>query len=240
MATLRNLALVTLILSSGCSDATSDSKPQAWESGKKQLAAEKPTTSEKSEKATPSERSPKEPAEAQGAFNPHGSMPSMTAGQNGPAVAIENDGKLDIETAHWKVAKTWIRKQPSFEMIKAEYGLPKVEGDPADGRLTVTFASGGVDKNIDRWKGQFEKLDKEGKESLDVGGVKVSLVDLSGTFLDGGMMGPKTSRPNYRMIGAVYEIGDLLLFAKCYGPAKTMAARADEIKDFVRSYKADK
>ncbi len=59
--------------------------------------------------------------------------------------------------------------------------------------------------NIDRWKGQFgAKPDKDKEETIDVGGIKVTLVDFSGTFDDSrGMMGP-TVTPDYRLLGAIF------------------------------------
>ena len=61
------------------------------------------------------------------------------------------------------------------------------------------------------------------------------LVDFSGTFDDSrGMMGPTVSRPDYRMLGAIFQVPDEdgLHFVKCYGPKKTITAQADEIKGF--------
>ena len=49
------------------------------------------------------------------------------------------------------------------------------------------------------------------------------------------------TRPDYRMFGAIFQVpgDDLLNFIKCYGPTKTIAAQADEIKGFLRSLKVD-
>ena len=106
----------------------------------------------------------------------------------------------------------------------------------------MSQAGGTVEDNIDRWKGQFgKKPDKENQETIDVGGVKVTLVDFSGTFDDSrGMMGPTVTRPDYRLLGAIFETDGGLNFIKCYGPKKTIADRADEIKGFLRSLKVDK
>ena len=47
------------------------------------------------------------------------------------------------------------------------------------------------------------------------------------------------TRPDYRMLGAIFETDGRLNFIKCYGPAKTIAARADEIKGFLYSRSKD-
>jgi hypothetical protein len=218
-------SLLALAFFAGCGDSSS----QEWES-RKQSSTDK-AASDKSA-ASDTER-------------PHG-MTDPHAGMNLPASApesvIENDGKLDVDSAHWTAPKTWIRKSPSM-MLLAEYAVPKAEGDKEDGRLTVSQLGGGVESNIDRWKGQFEKLDKQNQETFELGKLKVTQVDLSGTYQDSrGMMGPTTTRSDYRMIGAVVEVPgeQSLYFIKCYGPAKTIAAHADEIKSFIRSMKVDK
>ncbi len=175
--------------------------------------------------------------------DPHG-MVGPHAGMQTPdnAEPMENNGKLDVETAHWTVPKTWVRKSPGM-MLLAEYAIPKVEGDKEDGRVTVSQLGGSVESNLERWKGQFSKLDKEKQETIDADKLKITLVDLAGTFNESrGMMGPSVTRPDYRMLGAIVEVPNqsMLYFIKCYGPAKTIAAQADEIKAFIRSMKEDK
>ncbi|MGO9109217.1 MAG: hypothetical protein ACLP9L_08295 [Thermoguttaceae bacterium] len=178
-----------------------------------------------------------------GMMNPHGGI-QMPEGISD--TKLENNGKLDIETVHFSVPKSWIPKSHS-QMLKAEFAIPKAEGDKEDGRLTVTHLGGSLEENVKRWKGQFgDKLDKENEETIDAGGVKITLVDLTGTFEDSRapMMasGPAVSRPDYRMLGAIFQVpgDDLLYFIKCYGPKKTITARADEVKEYLRSLKVDK
>ena len=126
-------------------------------------------------------------------------------------------------------------------MLQAEYAIPKAEGDKADGRLTVSQARGSVEDNIARWEGQFgTKVDKEQKETLVAGGIKITLVDLTGTFNDTmAPMAPLITRPDYRMLGAIFQLPgeEALHFVKCYGPKKTITDRADEIKRFLTSLK---
>ena len=172
-------------------------------------------------------------------MNPHAGM--MMPG-DASAAAPENDGTLDVGPLHWTVPKYWVRKAPGM-MLLAEYAVPKADGDKQDARLTVSQFGGSVEENINRWKGQFKKLDKEKEEPIDVGGVKATLVDLSGTFADSrGPMAPAVTRPDYRMLAAVVEVPNQpgLTFIKCYGPAKTMAGHVDEVKAFIRSMKVDK
>ena len=238
MATLRGLALVFLGIAFciGCSD----SSPQSWEGGKSRPSGEKSGvkvdhTAVNNDAAADKSDNPHK------MMNPHGGM------QMPPDAAdeiLENNGKLDLDTIHWTVPKSWIFKTPKSPILQAEYGVPKAEGDKEDGRLTISQARGSVEDNIARWKGQFgKKLDKANEETIDAGGVKIVLVDFTGTFDDSrGMMGPTVTRPDYRMLGAIFQLPneDGLHFIKCYGPKKTITARADEVKEFLRSIKVDK
>ena len=244
MTTLRQMALLSLGIAFciGCGDSST----QSWESAKSRPSAEKKSprvdsTADNDDAATVGESdNPHEMRNPHGAMNPHGGMQMPGAASD---AKLENTGKLDIDSIHFTVSKSWIRKVPN-SMLLAEYAVPRAEGDQADGRLTVSQAGGTVDDNINRWKGQFsKKLEKENQETVDADGVKLTLVDFSGTFDDSrGMMGPTVTRPDYRMLGAIFQIpGDQgLRFVKCYGPKKTMAARADEIKGFLNSLKVDK
>ena len=136
--------------------------------------------------------------------------------------------------------ESWTRKAPAVDFILAEFALPRAEGDPADGRLTVSSAGGTVDANIDRWRQQFgDKPEKQSREKLEVSGMPVTLVDFSGTFRDQrGPFAPAIESPHYRMLAAIIDAQGQLFFIKCYGPAKTMAARAEQFRQFVRSLKA--
>jgi hypothetical protein len=133
----------------------------------------------------------------------------------------------------------WARKQPRSSFILAEFELSRADGDNADGRLTVSTAGGSIEANIDRWKGQFSgAVDNPREEQLDVGGVTVTLVDLSGEFNDqAGPFAPAVKRSGYRMIAAIIPVAGQLHFVKATGPQKTIAAHAEEIKAFIRTIK---
>jgi hypothetical protein len=227
----------------GCGDSSSQSwESKAQTSGKKK--SPKPEATPDNDTPDADEPGDTKPTNPHGA-NPHGASPH--AGMQTPTASAdepsENNGKLDIEVVHLTVPKSWVRKAAN-PMLKAEYAVPKAEGDKMDGRLTVSQAGGSLESNLDRWKGQFSKLDKEHQDTVDIGGIKITLVDFSGTYEDsrGPMMGAGSavSRPDYRLIGGIFEADGKLNFIKCYGPAKTIAARADEIKGFIKSLKVDK
>ena len=123
--------------------------------------------------------------------------------------------------------------------IEAEFVIPKTEGDPADGRLTVMASGGGVKANVDRWKTQFSKTDNSSVKKDKAGGFDVHVVDITGTFKDQrGPFAPATMRKDYRMMGAIIVMDDGPdYFAKFYGPKKTVEANAKQFAKFVKSFK---
>jgi hypothetical protein len=156
--------------------------------------------------------------------------------------AVPSGPEVDLDEVRLTAPSAWVRKAPRVGFIRAEFALPRAEGDPADGRLTVSVAGGSIKENVDRWRLQFAgKPEKEAQETLKVDGIEVTLVDFSGTYSDQmGMSAPAVERSGYRMLGAILDIGGQLCFVKAYGPAKTMAARTAEFRTFMQSLKAKK
>lgn len=223
---MRVLAIVSLALFlTACDESVRVQRRQIVEQD-----SGKPAAAEKASDAAEAAHGMKSP---HGTMSPHGAMAAASEpSDEGPEVSLDS--------CRLTGPKSWVRKQPAVRgFVLAEFALPKAEGDDADGRLTVSTAGGSIESNIDRWRSQFgDKPEKENKDKLDVGGTAVTIVDFTGTYRDQrGMMGPTTDRPNYRMLGAIFVAGGQTHFVKAYGPAKTMAAHADEFRDFLRTLK---
>ena len=141
--------------------------------------------------------------------------------------------------------KAWSDVDPKSSMIEIEYSIPMADGDDAekDGRLTIMAAGGGAEANIARWQGQFSQpdgtstKDKTEVEEIEVDGMKVHMVDISGTFAERTRMtDPPTMKDNYRMLAAIIETGDREYFIKFYGGAKTVEANKDWFEKFIKSF----
>lgn len=140
----------------------------------------------------------------------------------------------------------WIVKQPKSNIIEFEFEVPVAEGDEIPGRVTVMGAGGGIDANVDRWKGQF-KAPAEGevkaeRKDLEIAGQPVHIVDIKGTYMDKPgpfVPGPGTERPDYRMLGAIITTKDAgQYFVKLYGPAKTIGAAEPSFKKMIEGMQA--
>jgi hypothetical protein len=154
-----------------------------------------------------------------------------------PAGEIIEARDVEIGAAVLTAPDEWVRRKPNSVFLLTEFTLPKVEGDSADGRLTVSSAMGSIEDNINRWRGQFGgKPEKENQETLTVGDTQITWVDFTGAFADG--FASATPKPGYRMLAAVIPVAGQQFFIKGYGPEKTVAANADRIRAFVQSVRA--
>jgi hypothetical protein len=137
----------------------------------------------------------------------------------------------------------WRVVPPANNLLEAELSAPAPEGsDVAAARVTVMSSGGTIEANVQRWIGQFRGTEggadpsKATVEKFKAGEMPVTLVDLSGEYIDsmGGPFGPKVSRPDYRLVGAIVVTGDAgNYFFKLIGPQETVAAHAEAFRTMV-------
>lgn len=138
----------------------------------------------------------------------------------------------------WEAPAAWQSVPNANTMRKATYKISNVGGDPEDAELTVSAAAGGVDANIKRWSGQFGNAEPR-TEARTPNGLKVTVVEIKGTFASGGMMGgPTTPKEKYMLLGAVVDGGDRQHFFKMTGPEKTVTRAKKDFDAFVASFRA--
>ena len=139
----------------------------------------------------------------------------------------------------WQAPATWVSVPNANAMRKATYKVPRTGGDTEDAELTISAAMGGAEANIKRWAGQFGNAEPK-TEPRNVGGLKVTLVEIKGTFASGGGMmgGPTTPKDRYMLLGAVVETGERQHFFKLTGPEKTVTAAKKDFDAFVSSVRA--
>lgn len=99
-------------------------------------------------------------------------------------------------------------------MVKGALSYGKKDG------LTVKFyhfgvgQGGGVEANVRRWRGQFEGEAKAETQEKKFGDQVVTMVTISGTYLDGPPFGgAKVAKPGSVMLGAIlpHPSGDVFL-----------------------------
>ncbi len=129
----------------------------------------------------------------------------------------------------WKAPPAWTVAPNPSPMRLATYKLPRAAGDSEDVDVAITRAGGGTEPNIQRWLTQFAQHAPEIRTVTTVRGLKVTIVDVSGTY-GGGVMMPgdaPSSHPNWTLLAAIVETEASPYFIKITGPSATVhAARA--------------
>jgi hypothetical protein len=140
----------------------------------------------------------------------------------------------------WEVPEGW-SVQPARQMRMATYTIPGSAQGVEAGECAVFYfgekEGGSVEMNIGRWAGQFELSGEPQRSEEVVDGMKVTLVDLSGSYR--GMAGPMTpqgeGKPGYRLLGAIVEAPQGLVFFKLTGPAETVSSAQGAFSKLVDS-----
>jgi hypothetical protein len=179
------------------------------------------------------------------------SKQSVAVGPNGsatkPAASSAQTSQLPGEV-HYKAPEGWVVETPTSEMRRAQYKLPKVEGDGEDGLLVLYYfgqgQGGTTEANIDRWVNQVKQpdgspsKDKAKTDTMTVNGLKVTTVDVVGNYA-GGMStdsAPQDNKSIYRLRGAVIETPKGSYFAKLTGPEKTVNHWDQAYNDYIKSF----
>ena len=149
----------------------------------------------------------------------------------------------------WTAPAGWKAEAPR-PMRAATYSIPPVAGDQGIAECVVNYfgpgQGGGVEANIERWKGQVQGPDgKPAPAKIDkrtARGVAITMIDVSGSYsgMGGPMMASPKAVPGYRLIGAIVEGPGGSVFFKLTGPAKTIAAQQKNFDQLMASIQPDK
>jgi gluconolactonase len=217
----------------GCYETTSTNAPPA---GTGSTVSGNAVASSSDAIATPSSDATSSPKSDDG---------STAAADAGSKPSPGQPSELKLEVISFQVPVGWQRvNPPSVRILDAEFSIPRAEGDEFDGRLTLMAAGGGLDASIARWSSEFTQEPGLGPktETMTLGTNEVQWVDIRGIYNGPANRAPGTPaiepRPDYRMVAVVVPLTDSHAFyIKLTGPKATVAARLDELKDFVRSAK---
>jgi hypothetical protein len=154
------------------------------------------------------------------------------------------------EAVQYAVPQGWIEVQPTSSMRKAQFRLPKVEGDPEDGEMVAFYfgpgQGGSVDANVSRWISQFSRPDgapisNDAKVTTrQVAGKNITVVDVSGIYSGASvpMMQGGAPKPDFRMLAAIIETSQGPWFYKLTGPRPTIERWEPSFDEFVMSLRA--
>jgi hypothetical protein len=148
------------------------------------------------------------------------------------ALALAGDTvRTEAVGLRFAVPAGWMRTPAASDVRAAQWRVPAT-GPDEDGEVVLFYfgrgKGGGTEENLQRWYAQFTEPD--GRTAHDaavltvrtVNGLRVSEVDLTGTYQPPPMMGGGPPRPGTRLLAAIVEGGDGPWFFKALGPAATM------------------
>jgi hypothetical protein len=168
------------------------------------------------------------------------------------ALLAVSAASLSAESAagvRWTAPAGW-KAEAARPMRAATYTIPLAAGDQGVAECVVNYfgpgQGGGVDANIERWRGQV--LGSDGKpatakiDKRTVRGIPITTIDASGTYtgMGGPMMAGSKPAAGYRLIGAIVEGPGGSVFFKLTGPGKTIAAQQKHFEMLLASIQPDK
>ena len=138
----------------------------------------------------------------------------------------------------------WIEEERTSSMRVAQYRLTKAAGDAEDASVVLYYfgqgQGGSAAANIERWIGQMKQAEggSAKEEHLDVNGLKVTTVDVTGTYIAETAPGSGTfyNKPGYRLRAAVVETPKGSYYVKLVGPEKTVAQWNDSFLSYLKSF----
>jgi hypothetical protein len=169
-----------------------------------------------------------EPDTSGGRAAPSSAPAGATRGPAGPA---------DVT---YTTPPTWATSPKQSPMRKASYVVPRADGDPEDGELSVAQAGGSLDQNIARWAGQFDRKPADVKRhARTVNGLDVTLVEIRGEYAGMAMPGAPAAgkKGGWALLGAIVATNPPTFF-KLTGPEKTVTGAQAGFDALVDSLKA--
>ncbi|MCL4222318.1 MAG: hypothetical protein KJZ65_13215 [Phycisphaerales bacterium] len=162
-----------------------------------------------------------------------GQIANRDAQAGAAADALTGDGgSVQAGPYVFKIPSGWRSVPPSNNMRAAELQVN-------DAVAAFSMAGGSVDANINRWAGQFISPQGGSPEpkidEIQVNGISVTLVELSGTYFDGAMTGQVTEKPDHTMLAAILPGPQMSVFIKFTGPTRTINEVRQQWMELVHS-----
>jgi hypothetical protein len=135
---------------------------------------------------------------------------------------------------------SWKWQPPENQMRAANYVVPGPSGTDQAHLVVFQGIGGGVQMNVDRWKGMFRTADQRPVEAtmtkLDVGGLPVTIVELGGEYKS---MGAGWYTPDQLFLAAIVETpgGDLQI--RLVGETATVEAAREDFMTLVNGLRRD-
>ena len=160
------------------------------------------------------------------------------------ALSALADGVAGIQ---WTPPSNW-KNEGSRPMRAATYTVPAAAGDSEGAECVAYFfgkgQGGSAEANVARWQGQFQAagggpVKATNLKKTYMSGFPVTTLEVAGTYTGSGgpMAETKSSKPFYKLLGAIIEGPGGNVFFKLTGPTKTVAANQAAFNKMIASLK---
>jgi hypothetical protein len=173
------------------------------------------------------------------------------------AAAAEDNKKEDKErvvelgSLKSKVPEGWKPAETKNALQIYRFTLPHAKDDKSEAELVIFHfnegSGGSVEDNVKRWKGMIlppegKKIDDVSKlDKFKVGVAAIAVIDVEGTYLARERPFDPSSKtekkPDYRLLGIVFEIPKDAYYMRMTGPAKTVAEHKKAFDEWLKNFK---
>jgi len=135
---------------------------------------------------------------------------------------------------------TWKWLPPESQMRAANYVVPGPSGTDQAHLVVFHGIGGGVQMNVDRWKGMFRTADQRPVEAsmtkLDVGGLPVTIVEIRGEYK---RMGAVSYTPDQLFLMAIVETPEGDLQIRLVGETATVDAAREDFMTLIKGLRRE-
>ena len=157
-------------------------------------------------------------------------------------MAPPTDGGLEPEEygqegpVRWEAPEDWRPERRRNDMRYAQYAVGSGEATAEMVVFHFGEGGGGVEENLQRWSGQFSDGPEPVRDTREIAGMTVHLVDASGTYdADMAMIGGAGPIEDQRMIGAIAETASGRFFFRLLGDRQAVGAQEEAFEKFLGS-----
>ena len=187
-----------------------------------------------------------------GAQTKPGSRPGKKGGTTRTQPKVEEKPApevVDLGDFHLRPPRRW-KSRPGTAMRRAYLVMPAPEKaqDPTPGEFIIFFfgprQGGSAEANLQRWKGMFarpaemKEEDFARRKDLVLDGMKVTVLELQGTYLGASFARQAKPKQDHRMIAAVVETKGGNYYIRTLGPRATIDHWRKPIFEMIGNMKA--
>lgn len=168
-----------------------------------------------------------------------GSIVACAPAEEPRGAAAEPTAAPAVGGLQWAVPGRWTRRPPSG-LRAAEYEVPDGAGGAPAVCSVFYFGHGRVgtmEANLERWRGQFQRLDHADRAARDVGGLELIVVEMEGRYA--ASAAAPDAIDDALLLGAAIDGPEGPVFVKCVGRRPVLDGGRSEFVAFLASFSAN-